>query len=169
MSINIKPDKTLVSVCGLFCASCGIYNATCQDDTETLKRIADRMKVPYDEIRCEGCRSQTRTAYCKNCFMQQCAASKKIDFCGECAEYPCPELKDFQSKMPHRAELWKSQQRIKEVGWENWYGEMLQHFTCSQCGSLNGWYDITCRVCGYVPGSTFAQNNMEALKTAFKS
>ena len=169
MKPELAPDKTLVSVCGLFCASCGIYNATCQDDTETLKRIADRMKVPYDEIRCEGCRSQTRTAYCKNCFMQQCAASKKIDFCGECAEYPCPELKDFQSKMPHRAELWKSQQRIKEVGWENWYGEMLQHFTCSQCGSLNGWYDITCRVCGHVPGSTFAQNNMDALKTAFKS
>ena len=169
MTPELTPDKTLVSVCGLFCSSCGIYTSTQENNIENLQRIADRTKIPFAEIKCNGCRSETLTAYCKNCHMRKCAAEKGIDFCGECPDYPCPEIKDFQSQMPHRAELWKSQQRIKEVGWEKWYAEMLQHFSCSQCGSLNGWYDIKCRICGHVPGSTFVQNNMDALKTAFKS
>lgn len=159
-----NPDKTLVSVCGLFCQACGIYWSTQENNIENLERIAKRINVPFEEIRCNGCRSETRTAYCKNCYMQKCAAEKGIDFCGSCTEYPCQPLKDFQAQLPHRTELWKSQDRIREVGWETWFQEMNEYYSCSECGSLNGWYDVQCRNCGKTPGSTFVANNMDKIK-----
>jgi len=72
--------------------------------------------------------------------MRKCAAEIDIDFCVECQDYPCQEIKNFQSKMPHRAELWKSQDRIKEIGWEKWYLEMAEYYSCKECGTINGWY-----------------------------
>ena len=166
---EVKPDKTLVSVCGLFCHSCGIYTSTQENNIENLQRISERTKIPFAEIKCNGCRSETLTAYCKNCHMRKCADEKGIDFCGQCHEYPCPEIKDFQSQMPHRAELWKSQERIKEIGWEKWYLEMAEYYSCKACGTMNGWYDFKCRNCGNTPGSQFVENNLEALKSIFKS
>ena len=60
--------------------------------------------------------------------MTKCSIKKGFDFCNECPEYPCTELKAFQAQMPHRNELWKSQERIKEVGYEQWYEEMIEHY-----------------------------------------
>jgi hypothetical protein len=57
--------------------------------------------------------------------MMKCSTEKGIDFCGQCPEYPCADLKTFQAQAPHRSELWKSQERIKEAGYEKWYAEMF--------------------------------------------
>jgi hypothetical protein len=89
----------------------------------------------------------------------ECSKEKGIDFCFECKEYPCEELIDFQSKMPHRVELWESQMKIKEIGWENWFLEMVQHYSCDECGIINGWYDFKCRNCGQSPGNQFINKN----------
>jgi ribosomal protein L40E len=89
--------------------------------------------------------------------MTKCAAAKGLDFCGECEEYPCKELKAFQAEMPHRIELWKSQARIKEVGYEKWYGEMIEHYSCPACRALNSAYDITCRKCGTTPSCAYVR------------
>ncbi len=89
MNTQKSPDKSLVSVCGLFCQACGIYWSTQENNVENLERIAKRINVPFDEIRCNGCRSETRTAYCKNCFMQKCAAEKGYDVnCRKCGHTP---------------------------------------------------------------------------------
>lgn len=159
----MKPDKNLVSVCGLFCPACGIYYSTQENNEDNLKKIAARMNIPSEEVRCNGCRTETKTAYCKNCFMIECASSKGIDFCGECQEYPCDRLKEFQSKMPHRVELWKSQERIKEIGWEKWFHEMVDYYSCKECYTINGWYDFKCRNCGSIPGNDFVEKNKEVL------
>jgi hypothetical protein len=165
MKTEKQADKNLVSVCGLFCKGCGVYYSTQENDEVRLKFIAEKLNIPFEEIRCQGCRSETRTAYCKDCFIIQCAGEKGIDFCGECKDYPCTELKEFQSKIPHRVELWKSQERVKEIGWEKWYEEMLDYYSCPSCKTLNGWYDIKYRHCENIPGSNFVKNNMEVLKT----
>jgi hypothetical protein len=78
------------------------------------------------------------------------------------------EIKEFQAKMPHRVELWKSQERIKEIGWEKWYLEMVEYFTCQSCNSLNGWYDFKCRKCDHSPGNKFVENHSVALKSVMK-
>lgn len=149
-------DKRLAAVCGLFCPACSVFIGS-QEDPERLKGIAERLQRPVEELECRGCRTEKRCFYCAGCKKTSCAAEKGIDFCGECAEYPCEELKEFQAEMPHRIELWKSQERIKEAGYENWYMEMIDHYSCPQCHTLNSAYDIACRKCGTTPGSTYVK------------
>ena len=89
--------------------------------------------------------------------MCHCAEEKNVDFCGECNEYPCEELKTFQKQYPHRIELWKNLERIKEVGFEKWYVEMIERYSCAECGAVNSAYDISCRKCGNTPSCEYVR------------
>jgi hypothetical protein len=93
--------------------------------------------------------------------MKKCAAAKGIDFCGDCPDYPCDELKEFQEKMPHRIELWDAQKRIKEKGCKVWYSEMVQHYSCQNCGTLNSAYDLSCRKCSQTPSCEYVRLHQE--------
>ena len=156
--------KKLAAVCGLFCPSCTLYIGT-QEDPERLKFLAAALKLPVEEVRCEGCRSTgARSFFCReNCKMYKCAADKGVDFCGSCPDYPCQELKDFQCAMPHRLELWKSQERIRAAGPEKWYAEMLEHYACPSCGAINSAYDIQCRKCGAEPGCAYVAGHKDEI------
>ncbi|MBK9359405.1 MAG: DUF3795 domain-containing protein [Bacteroidales bacterium] len=155
----------IASVCGLYCGACGIYLATQSNDTEKLSRYATMLGQPLSETRCDGCRSGCKTAYCNNCYMMKCSREKNLNFCGECNEYPCEELKNFQQQMPHRAELWKAQSRIAEIGAVEWTAEMKTYFSCPQCHTGSTSYDLKCPKCGHVPGNGFVGNNRETVMT----
>lgn len=151
---STTPDKERAAVCGLFCPSCTIYIAT-HEDPLRLKALAERMGLPESELECDGCRSQRLNIFCrKRCKMKACASEKGIEFCGECGEYPCKELIDYQSQMPHRKELWNSLERINEAGWETWYSEMEALYSC-KCGTINSAYDFKCRKCGVEPSCKY--------------
>lgn len=153
-----KPVKNEAAVCGLFCESCSAYIGT-KEDPERLEELAGRFNVPVEEVECEGCRSNKRLGYCDDCVMFKCANQKGLDFCGECEDYPCEELGQFQTVLPHRIELWKSLERIKEAGWEKWYEEMLDHYGCPECGAINSAYDPICRKCGSLPSCKYVEEN----------
>ncbi len=151
------PEKKLSAVCGLFCPSCTAYIAS-TEEPERLKALAERFNVTEEEMRCLGCRSEKRGPFClKRCTMTRCASEKGIDFCVECAEYPCEDLKAFQSQMPYRIELWRSFERIAEAGYETWYREMTEHFSCPECHTINSAYDAKCRACGFVPSCAYVE------------
>jgi hypothetical protein len=157
------PDKQLAAVCGLFCPSCTLYIGT-HDDPDRLQWLAGRFGRPVDELACHGCRSDKRAYYCEEtCTFVSCAAEKGIDFCGECADYPCEPLKAFQAEMPHRIELWDNHQRIRDVGFEQWFIEMLGHYACSECQTINSAYDIACRSCGTTPSCAYANAHQETI------
>lgn len=157
------PDKRLAAVCGLFCPACTLFIGT-KEDPKRLKGIAGRFQLPVEELECEGCRTDKRCFYCKsNCKMAKCAAEKGVDFCGECTEYPCEEIRVFQSGMPNRIELWKSQERIKEIGYEKWYAEMVEHYSCPECRALNSASDIACRKCGTTPSCDYVSQHKEEI------
>ena len=160
---SLKPDLKLAAICGLFCPSCSVYIGT-MEDPERLKVIADKWGLPVEQVFCEGCRSQRRFAYCQTCKMSACAQEKGLEFCGECPDYPCPELKKFQQEMPHRLELWSNQERIRQVGFEKWYEEMQDHYACPDCKTLNSTYDPVCRKCGASPGSEYVAQHQDAIK-----
>lgn len=155
---NIRmPEKRLAAVCGLFCPACTVFIGT-REHPARLQVIAERLQKPVEELQCDGCRSDTRCYYCRDrCKMGKCASGRGVSFCGECKDYPCEELKVFQAEMPHRIELWESQQRIKGVGFEKWYTEMIRHYSCTECGALNSAYDIACRKCGADPSCAYVQ------------
>ena len=162
-----KPDLTKAAVCGLFCPSCTVYIAT-HEEPERLTRLATLMHKTEDEIRCDGCRSDRRTAYCGTCVMVRCAMEKGVEFCGACPEYPCEELKKFQAAMPHRIELWEMQQRICEAGWKAWFAEQHKHYSCPDCGVINSAYDLKCRKCGADPGSEYAAQHADRIREGMK-
>jgi hypothetical protein len=66
--------------------------------------------------------------------------------------------------MPHRIELWKSQDRIKEIGYEKWYAEMIEHYSCTKCGTLNSAYDLKCRKCGEEPSCGYVAKHKKAIE-----
>jgi uncharacterized protein with PIN domain len=160
-------DKKLAAVCGLFCRSCTIYIGS-TEDPERLKPIAERSGKKPEEIRCQGCRADVRFIYCQSCKLDKCAAEKGIDFCGSCESYPCEDLKAFQAAMPHRIELWDSQQRIREAGPEQWYAEMIEKYSCPNCGAINSTYDFKCRKCGESPSCAYVAEHAEEIRKAFK-
>ncbi len=156
-------DKKLAAVCGLFCPACHMYIAT-QEDPEKLAMLSQRYRKSLDELRCNGCRSDKRCFFCKTvCTMAKCAAGKGVEFCGDCADYPCKDLKEFQSLMPHRIELWQNHARRKEVGLEAWYVEMVDHYSCPNCRTINSAYDLTCRKCGNDPSCEYVRLHKEAI------
>ena len=161
---EIQPEKNLAAVCGLFCRSCGIYLAT-KEDPERLTHLAEQFGRPVEDIICHGCRADTRFFHCEeNCSFVACAAEKGVDFCGECAEYPCKQLRVFQGEMPHRIELWKSQERIREAGYQTWYQEMTEHYNCPECHTMNSAYAIACRSCGATPSCAYVRLHREQIE-----
>jgi hypothetical protein len=151
-----QPNKKLAAICGLFCPACGIYLAQ-RESLEEREKIAAILKIPVETLKCDGCRAAKRFAYCETCKMAACAAGKDLDFCAECKEYPCTALKEFQAAYPHRIELWQTQARIKEVGYEKWFTEMVEHYTCSRCGTMNSAYHLSCRACGAAPSCSYVE------------
>lgn len=161
MSENV--DNKLAAVCGLFCPACHVFIGT-HEEPAKLVMMAQRYQRPLEEMRCNGCRSAKRCFYCETmCFMAKCATEKGVDFCGDCANYPCKGLKEFQSLAPHRIELWKSHARRKEVGLEKWYAEMIEHYSCPQCKTINSAYDLKCRKCGNDPSCEYVRLHKEAI------
>jgi hypothetical protein len=157
------PNLKLAAVCGLFCPACTFYIAT-SEDQERLRKLAERFQLPTEELECHGCRSDKQAYYCrKHCKMTKCSKDKDINFCGECPEYPCVELKDFQSQHPHRLDLWENQQRIKSTGYEKWYLEMVERFSCPKCHTLNSAYDVSCRRCGSTPSCDFVSEYIDVI------
>ena len=160
---NGKYDKKTAAVCGLFCPACTLFIGT-KEDPQRLKRLSENFKVPIEDVRCEGCRADVRSFYCRGmCKIVKCAAEKGVEFCGSCESYPCRELKDFQCARPHRIELWSSLDRICEAGPETWYAEMLEHFACPSCKTINSAYDFKCRKCGGEPGNEYVKQHREEI------
>ena len=157
-----QPDKQLVAVCGLFCPACGIFIAR-KESQEKQRRMAGNLQVPVEALKCSGCRAEKRFVFCETCKMSACAEKKEIDYCVECTEYPCTTLKKFQSAMPHRIELWQTQARIKEIGFEKWFEEMIEHYSCPQCGTINSAYHLACRECGAKPSCTYVGLHKEGI------
>ena len=155
--------KEFRAACGLFCPSCTLYIGT-TEDPERLERLARVFGMEPKEIICQGCGSGQVGPYCKQCKMVACARDKGIDFCGLCDDYPCPELKEFQAAMPHRIELWNDQVRLIEIGFDRWFEEKMDFFSCPDCGTVNSAYDLECRNCGRRPSCEYTARHGQEIR-----
>jgi hypothetical protein len=161
-------DKRLAAVCGLYCEACTLFIATKEDPTR-LKGWADRYQLSEEAVKCYGCRSDKRGPYCQTCKMSACAAERGIDFCVECDEYPCGDLKKFQSERPHRIELWDNLGQIRTAGYEQWLKNIRKHYTCPQCRTINSTYDAKCRKCGKEPSCGYVSKHKDKIEQFLKN
>lgn len=161
-------DKKYAAVCGLYCEACSWFIAT-TEEPERLKILAAQLNWSLEESKCYGCRSDKRLPYCEKCKMSVCAKERGIDFCSECKDYPCDDLKQFQSAMPHRIELWNNLERLKSVGYKQWLREIRENYICPQCKTINSTYDLKCRKCGAEPSCHYVARHRLAIKQFLKS
>jgi predicted RNA-binding Zn-ribbon protein involved in translation (DUF1610 family) len=159
----MEADKNLAAVCGLYCRACTLYIGTTEDPAR-LESIAARMGRTIEEVKCGGCRAERRSFYCRTCRIEACAAAQGLEFCGDCAQYPCELLKIFQGERPHRAELWRDLARIRAAGWAKWLEEKAGDYSCPACGTVNSAYDLACRRCGREPSCRFVAGHREEIE-----
>lgn len=160
-------NEERIAYCGLWCDACSVYVAS-QYNQDRLQVIADKMKVSVEEMHCNGCKADTISMHCRNCNIKACCLEKGFQSCAECKDVPCDILKEFQPKMPHRAELFKSLDNLEQHGKQEWFAKMQADFGCPQCGTANSPYYIKCRVCGNMPASRFVADHMSELLTYLK-
>ena len=83
-----------IAYCGLDCEACEARLATINNDDELRTKVAKEwselngVEITPDMINCTGCRIPgVKTPYCESmCPIKQCAAGKKYETCGNCAE-----------------------------------------------------------------------------------
>ena len=160
---QFSDSKKLAAVCGLYCKACTLYIGS-TEDPERLAQLAVQFQSSEEEIMCFGCRSDKRGPYCKTCIIFSCAVERGIDFCVECSEYPCDDLKRFQSARPHRIELWDDQERIRAVGYKQWLNETQGRYSCIYCQTINSAYDLKCRKCGEEPSCAYVADNRHEIE-----
>ncbi|UCG62163.1 MAG: DUF3795 domain-containing protein [Candidatus Zixiibacteriota bacterium] len=116
--------KSLTAPCGLDCFNCEIYEDNLTDEMADFFHA--KMGVPKEEIACKGCRQQDgnhfHLAATGGCATLDCAKEKQVEFCCDCADFPCSYLApiaDEAGRFPHNMKLFNLC-RIKAVGVERW-------------------------------------------------
>lgn len=87
-------DK-MIAYCGLDCRECEAHKATVCNDDAMREKVAklwtelNGVEITADMINCEGCRVDgVKTPYCDSlCPIRQCALTKGVETCGDCAEF----------------------------------------------------------------------------------
>ncbi|MBN1103352.1 MAG: DUF3795 domain-containing protein [Deltaproteobacteria bacterium] len=100
--------------------------------------------------------------------MFTCAAQRGIDFCSQCEDYPCDDLRRFQAARPHRIELWANLERSKSIGYKAWLEEGRKSCTCPRCQIINSTYDLKCRKCGEEPSCDYVARHRQEIERYLK-
>jgi hypothetical protein len=114
----------LTAPCGLDCFNCTMHELNITE--QTAKSYAAATKIPVEKVPCKGCRASggCRLHYTK-CETLVCVKAKGLDFCYECAEFPCVKLcpvLDSADRYPHNTKLYNLC-RIKLLGLNEWAKE----------------------------------------------
>jgi predicted RNA-binding Zn-ribbon protein involved in translation (DUF1610 family) len=136
------------SYCGLYCGACDVLQA---NEEGRIEELAKEWDIDPDDIVCHGCKTEISSVYCRTCDIKKCAEDKKVEFCFQCSEYPCPLLVEFRTdECSHHSVVLKNLGMIKEKGVLTWLGEQEKRWSCPECGTAFTWYNKTCRMCGKV-------------------
>lgn len=143
--MNYEEILKMLSPCGLDCGRCADYaggeihrtSKNLAGLLENYQRVAGMKEdsIPvyknyshFKEILqcfaggpCGGCRSLNNRCFIE-CRAKDCLTSRKVDFCFQCADYPCES--QFTGSLRER---WlKRNDRMKEIGVEEFYKEQLK-------------------------------------------
>ena len=133
-------EINLAAPCGFYCGICRHY----------LARTKGLLKEKNLKHGCVGCRIQD-----KNCawIKKNCALirKKQIDFCFECKDFPCADLKKLDQRHSHddKVSLIDNLLRIKKIGAKQWLKEQEDKWRCPKCGGNICIIDRECYDCGY--------------------
>jgi hypothetical protein len=121
--------------CGLYCGACPKFIGS-REGTE--------------ENPCCGCKSDRISGWCLTCNLKACAREKGLEFCYQCADYPCENLEGFKTsaEYPYHCEVYEYMKSIETEGKAAWLEKMKIRWSCPACGKEASWWDLTCTQCG---------------------
>ena len=147
-------EKELIAPCALYCGTCAFYYKSRIKDTvlhlkellNCFERIAKKYENDAPELKgypvftsvmeylgkqdCRGCRQgggTVRGAACNpnTCPIAVCVSKKGLDFCYQCAEFPCEKIPTtFTRAGESLLKTWRTgNQRMKEIGLDRYLQE----------------------------------------------
>lgn len=150
-----KDDWKLIGICGIYCGDCPSYLAHRTNDIGELEARAQRMGLPPEEVRCDGCLSDRVAPSCRECpaGFRDCAREHGVRWCFECSDFPCGRLEDFrdihvENGISHHQHLVDELYYLKENGIEAWLDKKDREGRCPQCGRRVYWCSRVCPDCG---------------------
>jgi len=120
--------KLLTAPCGLDCFNCPSYEGII---TEAVKKyLSELLKIPIEDTPCKGCRDEKgncKFASGKHCATWDCVQEKSVNYCYECADFPCRMLMPTQqgAKYPHNMKVYNLC-RMKSFGIDKWIEEAAE-------------------------------------------
>lgn len=123
-------DSFLFAPCGMNCMVCSIH----------LKN-----KNP-----CSGCRGDNvdKPDRCKKCKIKNCAISNGLDYCYECIQFPCKNIKDLENsyKTRYKISLVANSECVKKNGLKLFMKHEGEEWLCG-CGGVISLHDRYCSEC----------------------
>ncbi|MFX0039008.1 MAG: DUF3795 domain-containing protein [Promethearchaeota archaeon] len=99
---KITQAKLIISVCGIDCAQCKIYQAPNNPKiAERLVKIFDKMwdNVKPEDFHCSTCRRHLLECWTKECWIRSCCINdRKLEYCYQCQDFPCKGLEKRAKK-----------------------------------------------------------------------
>jgi hypothetical protein len=113
----------LVAPCGIDCGNCSLN--MCKDDPAMMNRLIAR-GIPREKLPCEGCRNigGDCPVISGTCETYACVSRMAVDFCYECADFPCSRLCPSSQRadvLPHNLKVFNLC-TIERIGPERFVG-----------------------------------------------
>jgi len=116
--------RQMTAPCGRDCFNCPVYLT--KDNPRLRSIIAKRLNIPEEQVQCDGCRNENGCIpflkWTEPCPILTCTESQSIDFCFECADFPCDRLHpvvDMADRFPHNTKVFNLC-LIRKMGLEAW-------------------------------------------------
>ncbi len=147
----LKTEYKYISCCGKnYCALCGYFRGSLVEAAKNLLVHAERYRslrliangsnaCDFDEfmkglrwlasqdIPCRGCRFGGGWSWWTNCPIRDCVLGKGIDFCYQCAEFPCKKLQE-EPLLDRKKEAIEANYHIKQIGIERHLEELKERY-----------------------------------------
>lgn len=100
--------STMISFCGLDCASCPAHVAYLTDDNALREKTAREWSEMFhadfkpEMVNCVGCTALegVHIGHCAECAIRTCAQERKVENCAVCQDYGCSTLTAFIAQVP---------------------------------------------------------------------
>ena len=134
--------KMMESIPAAMIAPCGINCAACYAHLRARKR-------------CLGCQGAdaAKPAHCLTCKIRACAVEKGLEFCHQCAGYPCKAIRyiDKRYRLSYQHSLIETSLHLKAIGPDAYMAEEREKWACKDCGGVISLHDQACSECGKKP------------------
>ena len=121
----------MTAPCGLDCFNCHFFLA--REDREamnTVEKLSEEHNIPVEVMFCNGCRAHDEQIPLQKhvfgeehrCAAYECSREKRVEFCGDCNEFPCDNLHpyaDMAGDLPHNIKVFNLC-LINKMGLEKW-------------------------------------------------